>query len=98
MELKQLLLNSIITMYKKIKIYNAFRDLNSYNKLILSCKMIKGVVVIGDEIIFNSMDRIKVIDVETNLYYNEVNLTVDENLFNKMVKLNEIINKEILVG
>lgn len=84
-------------MYKKIRIYNAFRDLNLDKKLILSCKMVNGIVEIGDEIIFNSIDRIKALYVETNFYYNEVNITVDENLFNNMVTLNNIIGKEILV-
>lgn len=83
-------------MDKKIIIYNAFRDINSNDKIILSCKLIKGTIKIGDEILINSKNIVKVLEVTTNPLYNEVNISINSDFFENFF-LKDIINKEIKV-
>ncbi|QYS87089.1 hypothetical protein JJC03_03725 [Flavobacterium oreochromis] len=85
-------------MLKKVKIYNVFRDLNHNDRLILACKIVDGVIEIGDTLLTKSGQMIKIIDVELNPSYNEANLIINSNTLDKKnIKLSELINKEIKI-
>lgn len=82
---------------KKVKIYNLFRDLNFPERIILSCKLIEGNIEKGDKLFFNEKNIIKIIDVEFNHNYNEVNLIIDEESFNEKFKLNNFLNIDVKI-
>ena len=73
----------------KLIINNAFRDINSEDKYIITCELLEGNIVVGNEIKINSTYSVKILQVDISQLYNEINLTVNDDLF-KEFDLNSI--------